>query len=72
MLEGKQLVGTPRYASLATHMGYEQSRRDDVEVIGNTLIYLFKGSLPWENNFEGPNKWQKYANIAQKVKSTKL
>lgn len=72
MSMGKQLVGTPRYASLATHLGYEQGRRDDVEVIGNTLIFLYKGSLPWEDYFEGENRWEKYANIAKKVKSTSL
>ena len=72
MLEGKKLVGTPRYASLATHMGCEQGRRDDVEVIGNTIIYLYKGSLPWENYFSGANKYEEYANIAKKYKDTSL
>lgn len=72
MIEDKELVGTPRYASQATHKGYEQARRDDLEVIGNTLIFLYKGSLPWEHYFEGANKYEKYLNIAKKVKSTSL
>jgi len=72
MIQGKKLVGTPRYASLATHMGCEQARRDDVEVIGNTIIHLYKGSLPWENDFDGANKHEEYANIARKVKETPL
>lgn len=68
MAEGrKSLVGTPWYASLATHMGYEQSRRDDLEVIGNTLISFIKGKLPWEDSFQGSTKTEKYANIAKKV-----
>lgn len=72
MLEEKKLVGTPRYCSLATHMGYEQSRRDDMEVIGNTLIYLLKGELPWEDCPKATNKWEQNAIIAKKVKDTTL
>ena len=60
--DGKNLIGTAKFSSIYTHFGIEQSRRDDLETIFYTLIYLFKGNLPWEN-LKAKNKEEKYQKI---------
>ncbi|KAJ7433573.1 kinase-like domain-containing protein [Mycena galericulata] len=46
--QGLAHIGTPVFASHRAHRGEEQSRRDDIEALGNCLVYLHKGRLPWE------------------------
>jgi len=48
LIHNSGFVGTPRYASRYAHLGWSQSRRDDIEALGYMCIFLLEGSLPWQ------------------------
>lgn len=67
----KNLTGTARYASLHTHQGAEQARRDDLECLGFVLIYFMRGSLPWQG-VKVQDKKEKYETIKKRKLETPL
>eukprot|EP00831_Metopus_contortus_P007322 TRINITY_DN12801_c0_g1_i2.p1 TRINITY_DN12801_c0_g1~~TRINITY_DN12801_c0_g1_i2.p1 ORF type:complete len:442 (+),score=76.27 TRINITY_DN12801_c0_g1_i2:97-1422(+) len=64
MKEGKKLTGTARFASLNTHYGIEQGRRDDIEGALYTILYLARENLPWQG-VKGETKKEKYEKIKE-------
>lgn len=69
--DGKSLTGTARYASVNTHLGVEQARRDDLESVGFVLVYFIKGKLPWQG-IDARTKKEKYDKIRDKKAATTI
>lgn len=68
---GKRLAGTARYASINTHLGYEQSRRDDLECLGYTFVFISSGELPWQGT-RAESRLEKYQLIFNKKRETSI
>ena len=62
--DGKLLTGTAKFVSVNTHLGIEQSRRDDLEGLAYVLIYFMKGDLPW-HGIRADNKAERYSKIME-------
>ena len=70
----KALVGTPQYAALHAHLGDELSRRDDLESLVYVLVYLVKGSLPWQHVKEEPSNpmFEAMGAVKEGIRSAEL
>lgn len=69
---GRSLTGTARYMSINSHLGKEQSRRDDLESIGYMMLYFVRqGKLPW-SGLKADSLKQRYANICLAKRATPI
>lgn len=68
-----ELCGSLWFTSLNAHHGKDLSRRDDLMSLGYTLVYLAKGSLPWDGvKIDDPNINYEIMTLKERTRVWKL
>src|ERR1700761_8912250 len=67
LISGLRTVGTIAFTSINSHLGQTQSRRDDLESLVYSIVYLCHGRLPWQDIItEGLDEQQYEAAVLEK------
>ena len=67
----KHITGTPRFCSINSLRGVEQSRRDDLESLSYLILYFLRGSLPWQG-LKISSRSKRFKTISNLKKTVKL
>jgi serine/threonine protein kinase len=71
LMTGQPFVGTTTFASVNTHKGLTHGRRDDIESLCYVLLYLLRGSLPWQTT-KGESYTQRNRLVAKQKQARKM
>ena len=75
-IDKKFVIGSLAFQSINANIGYEQSRRDDLESLGYMLIFLANNNLPWMEigtlNINTRERIQKTYNLKKAISVEKL